>query len=389
MAWSKDSAEENGCKMFLFFTFSVPISDMFVDPMWTMTHSFYVVMGGFALYDGKENINRPIHPDDFPTHVEQRFTFPTITEEEIKDKSKGDGLAKTIAVIQLLWFSVQLIGRLIKGWAATELEVLTFATSIMTVVIYFFWWNKPLDVHCQTILDPIQLQAVADDAHTDSVIEESEKTRDYRTCQGLLIAFLSCCLSGQEIKSFFTSNPKPQHLFHRKIFELELSLDSFFKVVGFPLVFLWEILSKTDDSTWGPDCANPVSPFILDHTGDAFWETYTPFFTAALFGAMHFITWSFSMPTVGELWLWRSASIALTALPLLSLLCGLVGEPLDDSDRPIARVLADLFVFLGIGCATLHPMIRLVIAIHSVVLLRELPDTAFLVLSWSDSIPSL
>ena len=29
-------------------------------------------------------------------------------------------------------------------------------TCIMTVIIYFFWWNKPLGVHFQTILEPIQ-----------------------------------------------------------------------------------------------------------------------------------------------------------------------------------------------------------------------------------------
>ena len=114
-------------------------------------------MGGFAIYDKKEGINRPVHPRDFPTGVRAKFALPTITEEEIQDKSKGDGLTKTIAIFQLLWFSVQLIGRLAKGWAATELEVLTFATCIMTVAIYFFWWNKPLDVHCQTVLEPIPI----------------------------------------------------------------------------------------------------------------------------------------------------------------------------------------------------------------------------------------
>jgi len=129
-------------------------------------------MGGFALYDKKEGINRPVHPRDFSTAVEAKFALPTITEEEIKDKSKGDGLTKTIAIFQLLWFSVQLIGRLVKGWAATELEVLTFATCIMTVIIYFFWWNKPLDVHCQTVLEPISIGEYVIVEENDSVLPE-------------------------------------------------------------------------------------------------------------------------------------------------------------------------------------------------------------------------
>ena len=143
-----------------------------------MTHSFYVVMGGFALHNETESIYRPVDPDDFPNIVGQQFAFPNISEEEIQDRSKGDGLTKTIAIFQLLWFSVQLIGRLIKGWAATELEVLTFATCIMTVAIHFFWWNKPLDVHCQTVLEHIQ---TVTDAGSGPL--KAEEDQEYRLCQ--------------------------------------------------------------------------------------------------------------------------------------------------------------------------------------------------------------
>lgn len=148
-----------------------------------MTHSFYVVMGGFALHNETESIYRPVDPDDFPNIVGQQFAFPNISEEEIQDRSKGDGLTKTIAIFQLLWFSVQLIGRLIKGWAATELEVLTFATCIMTVVIYFFWWDKPLDVHCQSILRPTQAAPEEVDPGADSV--QPDGVQEYRACNQL------------------------------------------------------------------------------------------------------------------------------------------------------------------------------------------------------------
>jgi len=150
-----------------------------------MTHSFYVVMGGFALYDKKGNLYRPVHPEDFPVQVEAKFAFPTISEEEIQDRSKGDGLTKTIAVFQLLWFSIQLIGRLAKGWAATELEVLTFATCILTVITYIFWWNKPLDVHCQIVLEPIQTGA-EDVQVDDNDPVAPEEDREYRASQHIL-----------------------------------------------------------------------------------------------------------------------------------------------------------------------------------------------------------
>ena len=110
-------------------------------------------MGGFAFCEsnGDQTTWTAIHPVTFKEHLENgRIEMPTITEDEIKDKSKGDGLAKAIAVIQLTWFSAQLIIRLAEGWAATELEVLTFATCIMTVGMYGFWWYKPQNIRCQT-----------------------------------------------------------------------------------------------------------------------------------------------------------------------------------------------------------------------------------------------
>ena len=120
-----------------------------------MTHSFYVIMGGFALHDPQNNIYRPVHPKDFVKRLSNGdFGFPELSEAEIMDKSKGDEMAKAkaLAVIKMLWFCTQLIGRLIRGWAATELEVLAFSTCVLTLVIYGFWWNKPFDVRCQTPL---------------------------------------------------------------------------------------------------------------------------------------------------------------------------------------------------------------------------------------------
>ena len=152
---------------------------------WTMSHSFYAVMGGFVERTVHRDKNvmigylRPVHPDEFSNSINTRFRLPKISEDEIQDKSKADNLTKTIAVCQLLWFSVQLIGRLLKGWAATELEVVTFGTCIITVVIYFFWWNKLLDVRCQTFLDTTDHQpGVAQQYH--AVIQATESSESKR-----------------------------------------------------------------------------------------------------------------------------------------------------------------------------------------------------------------
>ena len=109
-------------------------------------------MGGFILYEG----NKPkcvLTDDSFaqPNPVLDRFLkegkFTTIKEEYIQDRSKGDGLAKALVVIQTSWFVIQCIARKAEGFAITQLELVTVALAALNGVMYFLWWNKPLDVH--------------------------------------------------------------------------------------------------------------------------------------------------------------------------------------------------------------------------------------------------
>lgn len=72
--------------------------------------------------------------------------FPVITEEEIQDRSKSDGLTKAIAIFQTTWFVTQCIARYVQGLAITELEIITLAFATLNGLMYFFWWDKPLAV---------------------------------------------------------------------------------------------------------------------------------------------------------------------------------------------------------------------------------------------------
>ena len=79
---------------------------------------------------------------------EGKIAFPSITEEEIKDRSKADGLAKGILVLQTTWFIAQCISRTAQGLVITEIELITLAIASINGLLYFLWWNKPLDVKC-------------------------------------------------------------------------------------------------------------------------------------------------------------------------------------------------------------------------------------------------
>ncbi|KAG1742646.1 uncharacterized protein EDB91DRAFT_1236838 [Suillus paluster] len=99
---------------------------------WTQTHSFFVLMGGFMLYLLREG------------HID----VPVLTAKQIKDKSKGNLISKGLAILQVAWFVLQLISRVIFHLEITQLEVGTLAFAVFTFIIYAVWWNKPLDVQC-------------------------------------------------------------------------------------------------------------------------------------------------------------------------------------------------------------------------------------------------
>jgi hypothetical protein len=121
---------------------------------WTKTHGYFIQMGGFTLYKGEES-QGVLNPDKMKELLgEGKIEFPTITEEQVRDRSKGDGLSKALAIGQTSWFVIQCIARHAAGLVLTQLELLTAALAVLNGVMYFLWWDKPLDVRCS---EPVYL----------------------------------------------------------------------------------------------------------------------------------------------------------------------------------------------------------------------------------------
>ena len=77
-----------------------------------------------------------------------KIEFPTVTVEEIEDRSKADGLSKTIALCQTLWFVLQCLARPAQNLDLTLVELLTLSLAVLNGVMFFLWWHKPRGVHC-------------------------------------------------------------------------------------------------------------------------------------------------------------------------------------------------------------------------------------------------
>ncbi|KAG2104333.1 uncharacterized protein F5147DRAFT_579993 [Suillus discolor] len=120
----------------------------YFDYTWTQTHSFFVLMGGFMLY-----VDRKPYRTLQPKHIlklirEGCIDVPTLTARQIHDKSKGNAISKGLIILQVAWFIMQLITRVIYHLEITQLEVGTLAFAVLNFLTYAVWWNKPLDVQC-------------------------------------------------------------------------------------------------------------------------------------------------------------------------------------------------------------------------------------------------
>ena len=128
---------------------------------WTHVHSFYALMGGFVF----DTSNAPakflpngitrltIRPEGLHYIIQNApCLLPDISEEDIKDKSKADSLAKFLVCLQALWFCAQCIFRISQDQESSFLELNTLAHAICTLLTYALWWHKPLDIRSPSLI---------------------------------------------------------------------------------------------------------------------------------------------------------------------------------------------------------------------------------------------
>ena len=119
-----------------------------LDRGWTKTHGYFIEMGGFMLFEG--NVAKGVlSPKRFSELlIAKKIEFPTVTVEEIEDRSKGDGFSKMIALGQTLWFVAQCLARSAQHLDLTLVELVTLSLAVLNGAMYFLWWHKSLDVRC-------------------------------------------------------------------------------------------------------------------------------------------------------------------------------------------------------------------------------------------------
>ncbi|KAF7369966.1 hypothetical protein MSAN_00626400 [Mycena sanguinolenta] len=117
------------------------------------THEMFVCMGGFVSSSGHPIMTRA-QLEDPVLGSEFQEAIRNINEGDIIDKSKGDALSKSVALLQGSWFILQCLARAHQHLAITQLEVATLAFAVVNIFIWLLWWNKPLDVQRPIVVGP-------------------------------------------------------------------------------------------------------------------------------------------------------------------------------------------------------------------------------------------
>jgi hypothetical protein len=292
---------------------------------WTLAHGFFVIMGGFELYDSDGE--RPLYPLDIE-RIEKlvqngAIDFPKIEEKEIEDRSKGDIISKGLAVVQTGWFIAQCIARGAEHLATTELEIMTVAFAFLNFVTYIFWWHKPLNVTC-----PIRI-----------VLKEGHNAPEPRSPERL-------SLGDRLIRMVDLIAPDRDNA------------NDMLQEKRVPTFYAGRIVGRR-------------SNFAL---------YFAEMMIAMIFGGIHCIAWSFAFPTHIEQILWRASSVAIISIPVLWAVAIVFAYINIETVGISFGVVVTLF-------SVIYPFARLVLLIISFISLRSLPPSAFYAVHWTTFIP--
>ncbi|KIJ14013.1 hypothetical protein PAXINDRAFT_13134 [Paxillus involutus ATCC 200175] len=162
------------------------IKENFSNRGWTRAHGFFALMGGFLLQDGTR---RKLLKDTYDLEClrDEGIVNPKITKEEIRDRSKSDGIGNAVLVLQLSWFILQVIARGANDLAITLVEIDTLALAVLSLPLFFFWWSKPMAVerpHIFYISKQRSTDSSADDDGTQKASFNSEQDYTFSISRG-------------------------------------------------------------------------------------------------------------------------------------------------------------------------------------------------------------
>ncbi|KAF9554214.1 hypothetical protein CPC08DRAFT_766902 [Agrocybe pediades] len=357
---------------------------------WTKKHGFFLQMGGFVLYE-KDKPKKILGWKALKKYYENgRIDLSEITEATIDDHSKADGFGKCIALIQTFWFIIQCIARFSdKHLVLTELELVTAALAVLSLLMYCFWWNKPFDAEVPIVivlLDPKhEIRSHQDSSTQDlSIQTDGNDVLPIRIHTKALSKFRASILART---AFVRSNL--------------LTWDSFKKLALIPYNVVKHVLACIGEfmKPRKVDTRSMKVPVFYYYQGvfpvdDIYPNQLGSFLVAAVFGAIHCVGWSdkmiFHTPIVSLLW--RVLSLFITVSPLLwiSLGISLLVEDTAHDYKVLAKANGALYFvtcWLTLFSIPFYIIARIILLILAFMELRYVPQGALNNIPWANVLP--
>ncbi|KAK0470442.1 uncharacterized protein EV420DRAFT_115020 [Desarmillaria tabescens] len=245
----------------------------------TMAHGFFVAMGGFCNSHGDILCCKDLYPIGHERNGESCReswidALAGVPEEEMEERSKADAFSKGIAIIQISWFALQCLARVIQDLPIVPIEMSALAFSVLSIVLYMIWWYKPFDIQVHIVL-PVG-------AKLDYADHEDREHVGLLRCindwyYNVLVAIYGCA-DDDTIPTIET---------------------------GVSEIYVADYIDNP---------SLPSTPAVLRWL--AAWAV------GALFGSMYLVDWSYEFPSNVERTLWRTSAIAITSIPLWFLVQG-------------------------------------------------------------------
>jgi hypothetical protein len=390
---------------------------------WTRVHAFFLIMGGFTLHKGGKPV-RVLEAKELEELSEAgKIEWPTITEEEIADRSKGDYLSKTIVVFQTTWFILQCIARGAYGLAVTELEVVTLAFATLNGILYYFWWDKPLDVRCSIPVHLLEDDVEKQDTPPPEISDEEILKGDKKvvdllnplpsapvqvtmsTPDSTLTSTGSHVVPPQEVsdkgmpqgdeKVVVTPDPLPSTSIQVDTSNPDpapIRLPRFVAILLLPLArFFVSFADLAGCNTLGDKILRVPTFYAPPNNSDG--TDIASIFAVCvsiIFGAIHCIAWSFHFPTMQEQWVWRISAILVLGLPIPYMALGRLSDAMKlDAKENKMSWMGWTVVWAVFGVVFLYTIARMVLLILPLIALRALPSGAYVELNWVSFIPHI
>ena len=393
---------------------------------WTIEQGFFVTMGGLAVEStyrderNQEVTMRRLLTVEGIACLAIVGLLPSVNHDDIEDRSKADMIAKMFVLFQVMWFGLQVVGRLASDLPVTPLEGHTAVHVGCAIVMYLVWLKKPYNLTRSILLEG---DAVADMAalfnfyeiacttytHKETAYASEReaywKSRLVRASNNIVdhdppptapvrepLTVLLDRYSSEETATtpakdndeYALQSLAPSGL--RALDRLRLHGQYTSESIN---AQSWNFLRNNSENfairgVWGGWSTNTGHEMSSDKAIQSLF--------IVLYGAGHLAAWgSSSFPTTTERWLWRGSAIMLCAAPLWGFLWVIWWHAVGSNRKALHLISSGGLDFIAAPFfATLllaYTLARCYFLVESLASLRSLPSNAYDTISWTHFLP--